>query len=425
MNPNSLVARVYKAKYYPHGDVLNASLGSRPSYAWRSIMQGLEVVKRGSRWRAGNGKLIHIWNDKWLPTTTTYKVASSPCSFNDYPMVSALIHYDTRRWRADLVNSIFLPFEAKTILNIPISYNLPEDKIIWVGNMKGIFTVKSVYYVALNKVDSSEEGESSYGNPGERLWKKVWHLNIPSKIEVFAWRACVDALPTMVNLKKRGIGENDFCPCCRREVESIFHSIIRCEVAKRVWDCWDIHFDEFGQELYDVSDVALQILDKRTVHDLEMYFGVAWSIWYNKNSVTFKSTCRLPSHIWGFAIRYLHEYRTARMVLNKKQDDENGRWTASPPGVFKVNVDGVTSVDGRNSSVGAIIRDSCWVVTAACCKYFQGHFSVAEVEALTMEIGILLARNMKISQVIIESDAASTVSDINAKFMDGSLGHLY
>ena len=49
MNPNSLVAQVYKAKYYPHKDDLNASLGSRPSYAWRSIMQGLEVVRRGTR----------------------------------------------------------------------------------------------------------------------------------------------------------------------------------------------------------------------------------------------------------------------------------------------------------------------------------------------------------------------------------------
>ena len=64
MNPNSLVAQVYKAKYFSHGDVLNASLGSKPSYAWKSIMQGLEVVKRGSRWRVGNGKLIHIWKDK-------------------------------------------------------------------------------------------------------------------------------------------------------------------------------------------------------------------------------------------------------------------------------------------------------------------------------------------------------------------------
>ena len=113
------------------------------------------------------------------------------------------------------------------------------------------------------------------------------------------------------------------------------------------------------------------------------------------------------------------------MALNKKQDAENGGWTPPPLGVFKVNVDGTTSVDGRNSSVGAIIRDFCGAVTAACCKYFQGQFLVAEVEALVVEAGILLARNMKISQVIIESDVASIVSDINAKFVDGSLGHLY
>ena len=64
-----------------------------------------------------------------------------------------------------------------------------------------MFLVKSAYYVALNMMDNFEEGESSCGDPRERLWKKVWHLNIPSKIKIFAWRACVDALPTMVNLR--------------------------------------------------------------------------------------------------------------------------------------------------------------------------------------------------------------------------------
>ena len=86
---------------------------------------------------------------------TTYKVVSPPKFFDDYPMVSALIDYDTRRWKADLIKSIFLPFESKTILNIPISYNLPEDKIIWAANKKGVFSVKSAYYVALNLMDSS------------------------------------------------------------------------------------------------------------------------------------------------------------------------------------------------------------------------------------------------------------------------------
>ena len=151
-------------------------------------------------------------------------------------MVSTLIDCDSRRWKVDLVKSLSLPFEARTILNIPISYNLPEDKIIWVGNNRGVFTVKSAYYVALNIVKSFEEGECSYNDPREFLWKKLWHLHIPSKIKIFAWRACVDALPIMVNLQKRGIGDCDLCPCCGVESETLFHSIINCEVARRVWE---------------------------------------------------------------------------------------------------------------------------------------------------------------------------------------------
>ena len=69
----------------------------------------------------------------------------------------------------------------------------------------------------------------------------------------------------MMNLRKRSIGETENSPCCKREVESIVHSIIRCEVAKRVWDCWDFQFGENGQGLFDVSEAALQILDKRSV----------------------------------------------------------------------------------------------------------------------------------------------------------------
>ena len=141
-NPESLCAKVLKARYYPSGDILNSKLGCSPSYTWRSIFKGLEVVRNGSRWRVGNGRLIHIWEDKWLPTPTTYKVISPPRPFDDFPMVSALIDEDTKRWKVDTLKSLFLPFEVETILNIPLSHNLPEDKIIWVGNKKGIFFCK-------------------------------------------------------------------------------------------------------------------------------------------------------------------------------------------------------------------------------------------------------------------------------------------
>ena len=70
-------------------------------------------------------------------------------------MVLALIDIDTRRWRKDRLDNIFLPFEVETILNIPISYHIPKDSIIWVGNKKGIFFVKSAYYVARQVLNSN------------------------------------------------------------------------------------------------------------------------------------------------------------------------------------------------------------------------------------------------------------------------------
>ena len=69
-------------------------------------------------------------------------------------MVAALIDGETNIRKVDMVKSLFLPFEVETILNIPLSYNLLEDKIIWVGNKKGEFIVKSAYYIALNVLSS-------------------------------------------------------------------------------------------------------------------------------------------------------------------------------------------------------------------------------------------------------------------------------
>lgn len=136
-NQNSLVAKIFKAKYYPNGDVLKAKLGSNPSYAWRSIYNNLEVIRRGTRWRMGNGKMIHIQDDKWLLTPTTYKVISPPRDLDDFRMVSYLVDDGTKSQKSNLVRELFLPFEVETILRIPLSHNLLDDKIIWVGNKRG------------------------------------------------------------------------------------------------------------------------------------------------------------------------------------------------------------------------------------------------------------------------------------------------
>ena len=172
-NPNSLMAKVYKAKYFPYDDILNVKLGSNLSYAWRSIFNSLEVIRKGTRRRMGNGKRIHIWEDKWLPTLTIHKVISTPRDFDDFLMVLSLIDENSKWWKPDLVKSLFLHLEANEILKIPLSHNLPEDSLIWLGKKKGSFTVKSAYYVAKELVESGEAGESSSNHQASPFLKKI------------------------------------------------------------------------------------------------------------------------------------------------------------------------------------------------------------------------------------------------------------
>ena len=50
MNNNSLVHRVLKARYFPNTNFLHAELGTKPSFAWRSILSAQIVVQLGYRW---------------------------------------------------------------------------------------------------------------------------------------------------------------------------------------------------------------------------------------------------------------------------------------------------------------------------------------------------------------------------------------
>ena len=65
--PDSLVARIFKARYFPSGSYLTAIVGHNPSYVWRSIMRARFIVRGGARWSVGSGATIHILNEPWLP----------------------------------------------------------------------------------------------------------------------------------------------------------------------------------------------------------------------------------------------------------------------------------------------------------------------------------------------------------------------
>ena len=108
-NPQSLFARVFKAKYFHDSSFSQAKLGHNPSFAWRSIMSAQEVVKKGMRWRVGDGNGIKIWSDKWLPPPSLYKVVSTKNTLGAEAKVCELIDPERKEWNVSLVRQISSP----------------------------------------------------------------------------------------------------------------------------------------------------------------------------------------------------------------------------------------------------------------------------------------------------------------------------
>ncbi|OMP01909.1 reverse transcriptase [Corchorus capsularis] len=142
-NENSLCSRLLKAKYFRDRTFMSATLGANPSFLWRSLLAGRDVIKLGSRWRVGNGSSIEVWTDNWLN------------------------------------KAINLRPQARTgVACQPIKH----------GTTNGHYTVKSGYYVARNLLGK----ESPVVEDRQAIWRRIWGATIQPKVKFFLWRGWLE-----------------------------------------------------------------------------------------------------------------------------------------------------------------------------------------------------------------------------------------
>ena len=118
-NPDSLCGRILKARYFPNCELLEAVPRDGISYTWRSILTGLELIKKGYIWRIGDGTNVNIWSDPWIPRTWSRQIIT-PRGHSLLTSVNELINPLMGVWDKDLVKETFWPDDASHILKIPL-----------------------------------------------------------------------------------------------------------------------------------------------------------------------------------------------------------------------------------------------------------------------------------------------------------------
>ncbi|KAH9697612.1 zf-RVT domain-containing protein [Citrus sinensis] len=203
-------------------------MGSNPSYIWRSIMWGRQVLLKGYRWRIGNGEDTSVFRSNWLPRPATFKPIFKPKLPAD-AKVAVLIDNENK-WKACLIQKIFSKEDAETILNIPLPRSKRKDQVIWHYDKKGEYFVKSGYQVALSMKFLNSPGCLSSNSSN---WSIIWKLPLPEKIKIFIWKATKNLLPTAENLCKHGIIQEGHYKRCGNRVENVLHALVACKAAKK------------------------------------------------------------------------------------------------------------------------------------------------------------------------------------------------
>ena len=75
-------------------------------------------------------ELAHGMIDSYIPSRITHQPCTPKPMNEDEPRVSEFIQKDTEQWDVPKLHSMFNKQDTATILTIPLSKGLPEDKLL-------------------------------------------------------------------------------------------------------------------------------------------------------------------------------------------------------------------------------------------------------------------------------------------------------
>jgi len=102
-----------------------------------------------------------------------------------------------------------------------------QDRLIWRGDPKGVFSVKSAYSIMAHHLANGTM-DNTFGI--------LWQVKAMPKALITTLRVLLDRFLTSVNLIRRGVSVNSpLCALCNLSKESSQHLFIYCVYTQRVW----------------------------------------------------------------------------------------------------------------------------------------------------------------------------------------------
>ncbi|XP_019186508.1 PREDICTED: uncharacterized protein LOC109181212 [Ipomoea nil] len=348
--PDSLVARVYKARYFPKGSFFDAQVRNNPSFCWRSIMAAKSIICGGVRRRIGNGESTFIWTHPWLRNDHDPMIQTEvPIQLKE-AKVAGLIDQQTGVWDPSILTDLFQPNDVAEIMKIPISPEY-DNTWYWHGDPRGEYSVKSGYKQVME----------NYQQTNER----------------------VDVDPR--------------CAMCGLSQEDTMHALVLCDFARNIWNKSNLTILNIVTNIFYVwFDELLNVLDSDGI-----FYAVAilYNVWRARNRAVWEATLPRPEVVLKIAAaaklawNRAHPQPTAQATTlpampNPLQGSANlhapNSLAAKPPGPPRriCRVDGGYMQETGQAALGVLLLDTDGGYVSAYSGPLQGCSSPLMAEEL-------------------------------------------
>lgn len=177
----------------------------------------LDFVQNNSCWWLGNGKKIQIWKHRWIQYFMKPPIPKQGCKIHlQYTFVHQLFNQDNKTWNINLLRELFDLNTVNIISGIQIHYT-QEDRLVWLLEKNGAFSVKSAY----RKMYEEQNTSKIVGPRMIKIYKIMWKLPLLPRIKHFLWKAVSILLPTRDFLSTKVPGVVDVCPLCDQETPKL------------------------------------------------------------------------------------------------------------------------------------------------------------------------------------------------------------
>lgn len=139
---DTLVARVFRARYYPDNHVDTTTRNGGSNFIWSGIWAAKEVLKKGFRWVLGNGEKVNVCTYPWLRGKHNFMIENKEYWFDSNIKVCNFFKPGLFEWDEKKTRSSFKDDDIKAILETDISQHIASDKIAWTHTKDGRCSMK-------------------------------------------------------------------------------------------------------------------------------------------------------------------------------------------------------------------------------------------------------------------------------------------